>query len=301
MERELQELSRNGSLPNHNISESRYQQRPLDPETEIFFCIKQKHLTEINKKWIRIKKAFRFKVNRTLKLDEMVRIRDNPHISGLDPLFTEVQLDKRFKEKDERVASEMFQKTQLIDLLILMLITLGTAISLVSYNLEFKGDFGFLTYVFLISNLGFSVVCCLFVVMRENLYLKMSKNKGTAKATDNLASTGRYKIVLLECVLIMIHPSPFFVGRKRIVFNESKQQEIYYYLNDYFQIFSLVRFTYFLSSAFNISIWKSRSAHRICKLYECEGGVRFTVKSLMKVNPSIFNIVLFVVTMALFT
>lgn len=182
-----------------------------------------------------------------------------------------------------------------------MLITLGTALCFQSYNLEFDGNYGFTTHAFLIINLGFSVVCCLFVVMRENLYLKMSKNRGTAKATDNLASTGRYKLVILECILIMIHPSPFFVGWKEHVFNESLQQGIYYYVNDYFQILSLVRFTYFLTSVLNISIWKSRSAHRVCKLYECEGGSKFAIRALMKVNPSVFNTVLFTATMILFT
>jgi hypothetical protein len=129
----------------------------------------------------------------------------------------------------------------------------------------------------------------------------MSKNRGTAKATDNLASTGRYKIVLLECALIMVHPSPLFVGWKYPVFNEAVQQEIYYYVNDFFQILSLVRFCYFIVSILNISIWKSRSAHRICKLYECEGGYKFAIRALMKVNPSMFNIVLFFSTMTLFT
>lgn len=106
--------------------------------------------------------------------------------------------------KDERVTSEMFQKTQLIDLLILILISLGTALCYHSYNNEFEGNHGFFTVVFLLLNLGFSLLSCVLVVMREDLYLLMSKNRGTAKATDNLASTGRYKIIIGECFLILV-------------------------------------------------------------------------------------------------
>lgn len=157
----------------------------------------------------------------------------------------------------------MFQKTQLIDLLILMLITLGTALCAISYNLEFEGYHGFRVHSFLLINMSFSGVCCLFVVMRENLYLKMSKNSGRAKASDNLTSTGRIKIVILECGLIMIHPYPFFVGKKYEIYNEHVDQKIYYYVNDFFQLLSLVRFIYVLSSALNITDWKSRSSYRI--------------------------------------
>lgn len=189
----------------------------------------------------------------------------------------------------------------MIDLLILTFITLGTALCIRSYNLEFEGDYGFFTLVFLTFNFSLSVVCCLFVVLRENLYLQMSKNRGTAKPTDNLASTGRYKKIILECFLIMIHPSPLFVGWKFEVFNEEVQQNIYYYVNDFFSILGLIRFTYFLSSILNISFWKSRSAHRVCRLYECQGGVKFTIRSLMKDNPSVLNIILFSVSIILFS
>lgn len=157
----------------------------------------------------------------------------------------------------------MFQKTQLIDLLILMLVSLGTALCTISYSLEFEGSFGFKTHAFLYINMSFSGVCCLFVVMRENLYLKMSKKSGRAKSSDNLTSTGRIKIVFLECALVMVHPYPFFVGWKSTMHNELVGQEIFYHVNDYFQLMSLIRFTYVLGSALNITDWKSRSSYRI--------------------------------------
>lgn len=90
------------------------------------------------------------------------------------------------------------------------------------------------------------------------------------------------------------------MGLKYSVFNQSVQQEIYYHINDFFQILGLLRFAYFLSALLDTSVWKSRSAHRICKLYGCEGGARFTFKALMKVNPSGLNALLFGVTIMLF-
>ena len=84
------------------------------------------------------------------------------------------------------------------------------------------------------------------------------------------------------------------------MFNQAVQQEIYYHVNDFFQILGLLRFAYFLSALLDTSVWKSRSAHRICKLYGCEGGARFTFKALMKVNPSGLNALLFAVTILLF-
>jgi ABC-type Fe3+-siderophore transport system permease subunit len=77
------------------------------------------------------------------------------------------------KSKDERITTEMFEKIQLLDLLIFMLVTLGLALCTLSYNLEFENDYGFFSFSFLLINMGFSVVCCIFIVMSENLKLKM--------------------------------------------------------------------------------------------------------------------------------
>ena len=73
-----------------DISVSTFRQTPLNPETEIFFCIKQRHLNDIRTSWRKFKKAFTFRVNKTLKLDEMVRVSEMPEIDGLDPLLNEV-------------------------------------------------------------------------------------------------------------------------------------------------------------------------------------------------------------------
>ena len=207
-----------------------------------------------------------------MKLDELVEFDDHQQVQkspykfkniGLEKLVKKVQIDDKEKDKDVRVTQELFQKTQLIDLLILMIISLGTALCTCSYSLEFEGMFGFKTQAFLLINMGFSVVCCLFVYLREKIYLRMSKNKGTAKATDDLTSTKRTAIIIFECSLIMIHPYPFFVGIKHVRYNEFAGQDIYYYVNDYFQLFSLLRFAYTLGSALNVTIWKSSSAYRV--------------------------------------
>ena len=67
----------------------------LDPETEVFFCIKQKHFNQISEFCTKLKTALKFRVNRTLRLDEMVIISQKPEIDGLDPLINEIQLDNK--------------------------------------------------------------------------------------------------------------------------------------------------------------------------------------------------------------
>ena len=99
--------------------------------------------------------------------------------------------------------------------------------------------------------------------MRENLFLRMSKNRGEAEESDTLTSSGRLPVVVFECALLMVHPYPFFVGRKHYVYNEFIDQMIYYHVNDFFQLLSLVRFLYILLSILNITVWQSRSAQRI--------------------------------------
>lgn len=132
-----------------------------------------------------------------------------------------------------------------------------------SYNLEFEGDYGFFTHVFYLFSFSFSVVCCLFVVMRENFSLKMAKNRGEVEKNDTIATTGKLKYVVLECFIYMLIPYPFFVGIKRIQLNYVVDQEIYYHFNDYLQLLSIVRLCYVMVNVFHITVWNSRSTARI--------------------------------------
>jgi Ion channel len=203
--------------------------------------------------------------------------------------------------KDERITTEMYEKTQLLDLLIFMLVTLGLALCTLGYNLEFINDYGYFCFSVLFLNLGFTVVCGLFVVMRENLQLAMDKNRGRADQDDNLTTTGRIKIVIFECALLMIIPSPFFIGIKNIYYNHEINQDIYYHLNDFLYLFSLLRFIYFSKSFANLTVWKTRSASRVCKMYGCQPGLYFAIKCMMKDTPSQFNLLLVALDLFFFT
>ena len=205
------------------------------------------------------------------------------------------------KSRDERITTEMFGRIQLLDLLIFMLVTLGLALCTLSYNLEFENDYGFFSFSFLLINLGFSVVCCMFIVMSENLKLKMDKSRGRADKGDNLTTTGRIKIVIFECALLLVIPYPFFIGMQRISYIDTIDQEIYYHVNDFLYIASLLRFVYFSKSVLNVTNWSTRSASRICKMYGCEPGINFSIRCVMKDNPSVFNLLLLLVNLFIFT
>jgi len=182
-----------------------------------------------------------------------------------------------------------------------MLVILGLALCTLSYHLEFENDYGFFCYSFLLINLGFSGVCCLFVIMRENLKLKMDQSRGRADQDDDLTTTGKIKVVIFECLFLMVIPYPFFIGLKNVYFDEMINQDIYYHLNDYLYLASLLRFLYFSKSFVNITIWKTRSASRICTMYGCEPGLNFTIKCMMKDTPSQFNLILLGLDLFFFT
>lgn len=205
------------------------------------------------------------------------------------------------KSRDERIATEMYEKIQLLDLLIFMLVTLGLALCTLSYNLEFQNTQQFFSFSFLLINMGFSVVCCIFIVMSENLKLKMDQNRGRADKADNLTTTGRIKFVIGECALLMVIPYPFLIGIEILYFNEAVRNDIYYHINDFLYLASLLRFVYFSKSILNITIWKSRSASRICKMYGCQPGIEFSIRCMMKENPSQLNFFLLCLDVFFFT
>jgi len=166
--------------------------------------------------------------------------------------------------------------------------------------MEFEGNFGIKNQTFLYINMLIMVLCCVFILMREFLYIEIMIERGLMNKNAGLYSSGRWRLILKDWVVMMMQPYPFFLSKKFFCFNKVVQGEIYYYFNDIMGLLAVFRLSYFLSSALITTKWKSCSADRVCQMYGCEANTLFAVRSMMKSNPFLFNSVVMIGSILIF-
>lgn len=137
-------------------------------------------------------------------------------------------------------------------------------------------------------SLVFSIMSCIFVIAKEQIQLNLDKKRFKTPHFETLFSKNRLKHILLDCIIILIHPYPFLVGYTATYYNPQIESDVTYNVNDFLQWFAMFRIIKVGMRLINLTMWKSNSAQRICIMYGCEADTMFGVKSLMKKHPISF-------------
>lgn len=131
------------------------------------------------------------------------------------------------------------------------------------YDLEFEGVRENKNQLILYINLGLSIVSSVLVLIRENYQLKLRKLHGFADERQSLFSYELLKRIVLEILILFLHPYPFLVGLKTKVFNRKMKVDIYYNYNDTFSLLSIIKYVYALNSTLQLTEWKSSRSQRV--------------------------------------
>lgn len=99
--------------------------------------------------------------------------------------------------------------------------------------------------------------------MRTSITLELAKARREVQRKMTIWSSGYWKTMLSEWLILLIQPYPFFIGHRHTIYNIIIKENIYYHWNDYLQLLSLFRYFYLISSFLNFTEWKSSRADRI--------------------------------------
>lgn len=75
---------------------------------------------------------------------------------------------------------------------------------------------------------------------------EVKKNDGFCEQNETLITSRKYKAILVEWAILAIHPQSFLVGKKMTVFNHVLKKKIFYHLNDYLSLLSILKNAYIL-------------------------------------------------------
>ena len=133
-----------------------------------------------------------------------------------------------------------------------------------------------------------SIIASFFLVLKEKVEMEMDRIRMKISVYDGLFSTGRIWALGLEIFLVMLHPYPWLVGQGTTIPNPIIDLNIYYNINDFLNMLSLVRIIWIFPKMINFTVWRSNSSQRICMMYGCQADMMFGVKSIMKMYPISF-------------
>jgi len=121
--------------------------------------------------------------------------------------------------------------------------------------------------------------------------------------TDTLISTKLYYFIILEILILLIHPNIFLTGNW-IHYKFTTQSNIlilYYEINDFLLALMIFRILYVFRFICSISYFKSTRASRISKMYGEQSTFGFAIKSLFNKYSTTFIFFLFISSMSMFS
>ena len=182
------------------------------------------------------------------------------------------------------------RRAQIIDFFIIILTFIGNGMFFFEYSYEFAGEDEDRSVALLVLALVLSFIACFFTFAREKIQLNLDKKRFKVPPFETFYSSGRIWWIMLDCIIILIHPYPFIVGTGGHLYNSILDRYIFYHYNDFLQMLAMIRLVKTGIKIINLTEWRSNSAQRICMMYGCEADTMFGVKAMMKEHPISFLI-----------
>ena len=127
-----------------------------------------------------------------------------------------------------------------------------------------------------------TIFLILSIYIRYDIWLQWSITIEKYTIYDTIYNTGIWKNMLVEIVVNILAPTPFFDGWKYTEKVEAFDTEVQYEVNDILLFLSFARLYKLVEFILYQTEFMNPRAQRVCSLNGCEAGPMFALKSLMQ-------------------
>lgn len=210
----------------------------------------------------------------------------------------EASADSRFNHSIRCKA--LYEKIQCMELIVSLMIIGSNIVYIFQYSLEFDERDYEVSVALLAITLVMIILAGVLVVVSESFRLQYDQLVGKVVKGTSIFNSGRYKMLMLNLLVLGIQPYPFLVGKRFYYYTAIVDDYIYYHWNDLLNLLSTFRIMFAVGKLFYLSGWLSNSSSRVCDMYGCKSSILFAVKCLMKTNPMTLTTSLLLFTMFFF-
>eukprot|EP01017_Pseudomicrothorax_dubius_P034560 TRINITY_DN4758_c0_g1_i6.p1 TRINITY_DN4758_c0_g1~~TRINITY_DN4758_c0_g1_i6.p1 ORF type:complete len:400 (+),score=64.40 TRINITY_DN4758_c0_g1_i6:224-1423(+) len=184
-----------------------------------------------------------------------------------------------------RISNIYFQKWKMIESACFVFSVLTLGLSILEYEIEFLDandtiQKALLWLVFICTGVLVAIT-----VLRYRALLEYQKSRNLINKSETIFSSGLHKSMIIEMILTLPHPSPFFIG---LTFDmtASYTTDVYYHtVNEILNVFQIARIIIILRVLMIYSYYFNSSSQRVCGMYAVEPNYFFVIKSLMRSKP----------------
>jgi hypothetical protein len=206
--------------------------------------------------------------------------------------------------EDVNCTSIQFHKLKVAEVICCGLACLGFVCGAISYDLSYnesiledkKDVFEAISLTGTVSTIFLSIA----IYWRTIKELRWEQARGACTKNDNLLTTGKIHILILELLLNLVHPL-YWLGSETFPFhNERYQITSKYTYNGILCFISLIRVYHIIRLISILSKFRSSRAQRVCKINGTSASTMYAIKCLMKDTPIKAFLILLIVGIVLF-
>ena len=158
------------------------------------------------------------------------------------------------------------------------------------YSYEFHGVYYDRCNILIFMSLVMTLFAMYFILAKERIALNLDILRNNVSDTSTIFSSGRIYNILIFWLLQILQPYPYIIGYGFYMYSATLGSNVFYTYNDALQLLSMIRIFYALIKLINMTMWRSTSSQRICKMYGCDNDILFGVKALTKENPIVLTV-----------
>lgn len=198
----------------------------------------------------------------------------------------------------------LFHKLKVAEIICCGLACLGFGCGAITYDLSYNDSildekrdvYNIISITGTVSTI-FLLIAIYWRTLKE---LRWEQSRGTCTTDDNLLTTGKYRILILEYLLNLGHPL-YWLGSETFPFHSERYHiTAHYTYNSILCFLSLIRVYHIIRLISILSEFRSARAQRVCKLNGTSASTMYAMKCLMKEDPIKAFLILLIVGIVLF-
>jgi hypothetical protein len=149
-----------------------------------------------------------------------------------------------------------------------------------------------------------TLVMMMNIYFRYKLQIKFESFTQNLTKEDNLFTSGYIKNVIVECLIAIIHPNAYFLGKNFIYVHSYPDwfsEELKFSVNEILLAFMMVRIYFIIKFFVTLSYYQSSRAARTCRMYGESNSYLFAVRCIFNRNPFRFVLILFLFSLFSFS
>ncbi|KRX03311.1 hypothetical protein PPERSA_05669 [Pseudocohnilembus persalinus] len=206
--------------------------------------------------------------------------------------------------EDSNLTNLQFSRIKIFEYSSSTLATMGVLLSAISFELETNQSHENISKPILWVIFISCILNALTTVVRYQSILDYQKSRKEVSQRSTLLNTGQIYHLILEFILVIIHPSPFLIGQKFTFVNSwagpITQQQVHYFYNEILSLLGICKLFIVVRTLLLSTKWFSNSSNRVCNMYGKKPNVLFVFKALMQSNPYLCLFFVYSITLIFF-